>query len=159
MTEYLIKKPCTYEAITINLNKFKSCNATLRMLLVYVGIYLKSVLRCTFLIFWYSSSADTLSTWARLWGSVVTFRNKKGSARKKNGEHWASMLWIFTMWSSCKRTPLRYTTFFDNVFWRTCTMFFHIFAVRIQSRNTRNLPIIGNNFMFFGKYGFSCGLD
>jgi len=46
-------------------------------------IYLKSVLRCKFLIFGYLSSAQTIATWARLWGSVVIFRSKMGSARKK----------------------------------------------------------------------------
>jgi hypothetical protein len=49
--EYLIKKPpVPTKWATVSLIKIKSCNALLRMLLVYIGSYLKSVLRYKLLI-------------------------------------------------------------------------------------------------------------
>jgi len=50
-----------------------------RMLLVCMRSCPKSVLRYKFLIFG-TCHLDTVFTWARMWGSLVIFRNQKGSA-------------------------------------------------------------------------------
>ena len=61
---------------TVILIKVKSCNALLRMLLVFIRSYLKSVLRYKFLIM-DTYHQDTIFTWARMRGSLVIFRSPK----------------------------------------------------------------------------------
>jgi hypothetical protein len=49
--EYLIKKPPVHtKPATMSLIKVKPCNALLRILMVYIGICVKSVLRYKFVI-------------------------------------------------------------------------------------------------------------
>jgi hypothetical protein len=87
LLEYLSKKLIfTIKPATIVLNKVKSYSAFLRMLLVCIGGYLKSVLRYKFWIlnFEYLSSRPSIFTWTRMWGSVVVFRSRNGFARKES---------------------------------------------------------------------------
>jgi len=66
--------------------KVKTCNALLHTLLVRIRYYLKAALRYKFLILDTYNSGHTIFTSTRIWGSVVIFRNHKGSASK---EVWA----------------------------------------------------------------------
>ena len=79
--EYQIKKPpVPTKQATVILIKVKSCSALLRMLLVCIGIYLKSFLRYAFLI---SDTQHPDTLWARLWGYMVILRNQKGPGNLK----------------------------------------------------------------------------
>ena len=64
-------------SVWISLIKVKSGNALLRMLLICIRKYLKSVLRYKFLIL-DTYHQDTVFMWARMWGSVLIFRSQIG---------------------------------------------------------------------------------
>jgi hypothetical protein len=63
--------------------KVKSCNSLLRMLLVRVYCYPKSVLRYKLLIL-DAYHMGTTFTWVRMWEFVVIFRSQKESASKES---------------------------------------------------------------------------
>ena len=67
------------------LRKVKPCHALLRILLVCIFSYLKSVQRYIFLIF-DTSHPDTLFTWARTRGPSLFFEAKWGPPAKKLGK-------------------------------------------------------------------------
>jgi len=68
---------------TIIVIKVKSCNALLRMVLVRICSYLKSVLRYTFLILdTHQPDNTSMFTWARMLGSVVVLRSQKGPSSR-----------------------------------------------------------------------------
>jgi len=90
--EYLIKKhPVPTKRETIILMKVKSRNALLRVLVVGISIYLKLVLRYTFIIL-DSYRPDVL--YLCEWGSVVIFRNQKRSASKEVWETLTQGTWL-----------------------------------------------------------------
>jgi len=73
--------------VTASLIKVKSCSASLRMLLVCMRNYRKSILRYNFLILdTYHPNTLCLSE-QRCGGSVVIFQSQKGSASKSFGKH------------------------------------------------------------------------
>jgi len=57
--------------MTFILTNVKSCHVLLRMLLIRIGSYLKSVLRYKYFSCRFPSSEHPIFTWERLWGSVV----------------------------------------------------------------------------------------
>jgi hypothetical protein len=84
MTEYLIMKPpVATKRATVSLIKVKSCNTLLRMLLVCIGSYLKSVLRYKFLILCvYQQDYLYLREQGRE-DPLLFFKVKRGPARKR----------------------------------------------------------------------------
>jgi hypothetical protein len=82
--EYPIKTfPVPTKLATVVVIKVKSCQAFLRVLLLCIRSYLKSLLMYTFLIFGYLFSGHAIFTWARMWGSLGIFRSQKGVRQQK----------------------------------------------------------------------------
>jgi hypothetical protein len=88
--EYLIMKlPIPTQPATVSLFKVKSCKALLHMLQVNIRSYLKSVLRCTFLILDTYQPASIYRRQQRCEYPWLFFEAKRGPREKEIGEHWS----------------------------------------------------------------------